>query len=199
MSLLPKTAAGFANIAAFAKAENAMYRVIRGTAEFKDAAGKRFALAADDTVTAGKTAASRVATGEDKQILRLGLLKGLADLRKWTAAKRDAIDGLGDRIITRREIRPLRTGRVASPRGIEPPTRSLGTKGSSFSSVARQRARMSIDQYNPEFIALSCFLRLPRHTLDFPPARVHGGCTEDPRLFWVQLCESQLPSAPLMP
>jgi hypothetical protein len=61
---LPKTAAGFANIAAFAKAENAIYRVIRGTAEFKEAAGKSFALAVGDTVTAGKTAASRGARSE---------------------------------------------------------------------------------------------------------------------------------------
>jgi hypothetical protein len=47
--------------------------------------------------------------GEKTQILRLGLLKGMENLRKWTPTQRDEIDGLGDQIITRKDIRPQRT------------------------------------------------------------------------------------------
>ncbi|MBL8833893.1 MAG: hypothetical protein JNL71_16000 [Rhodospirillales bacterium] len=108
-SLLPKSAAGPADVAAFAKAEVVIHRVIRGTAEFTDAAGKRFELSAGDCVTAGRRSAGLVAMGENTQVLRLGLLKGMDSLRKWTPAQRDEIDGLGGRIITRKETRPLRT------------------------------------------------------------------------------------------
>ena len=48
--------------------------------------------------------------GADTQVLRLGLLNGLENLRKWTVAQRDEVDGLGGQIITHKELRPLRTG-----------------------------------------------------------------------------------------
>jgi hypothetical protein len=96
-------------LAAIEKCENVVYRVIRGTAEFKDSTGTNFGVSAGDTVTAGKTATTLVALGEDTQLLRIGLLKGFNKLRKWTPTQRDEIDGLGGRIITRTELRPLRT------------------------------------------------------------------------------------------
>ncbi|WP_422035902.1 hypothetical protein [Reyranella sp.] len=108
-SLLPKSAAGAADITGVGKGEVVVYRVIRGTAEFKDGAGKRFELATGDSVTAGKNAATLVGLGENTQLLRLGLLKGMDNLCRWTAAQRDEIDGLAGRIITRKEPRPQRT------------------------------------------------------------------------------------------
>ena len=47
--------------------------------------------------------------GEDSQVLRLGLLKGMEKLRHWTPMQRDGIDGLAAKIITHKDIRPLRT------------------------------------------------------------------------------------------
>lgn len=108
-ALLPTSAVGFADVTAFGECENVVYRVVRGTAEFKDSSGKSLGLSTGDTVTAGKTAATLVAMGEDTQILRIGLLKGIDKLRRWTPTQRDEIDGLGARIITRTERRPLRT------------------------------------------------------------------------------------------
>jgi hypothetical protein len=66
-------------------------------------------LAAGDTVTAGKNAINLVGLGENTQILRLGLLKGMENLRKWTPTQRDEIDGLAGQIITRKDVRPLRS------------------------------------------------------------------------------------------
>ena len=43
--------------------------------------------------------------GEDTQILRLGLLKGMEDLRMWTPDQRDEIDALAGQIITRSDLR----------------------------------------------------------------------------------------------
>ena len=106
---LPKSAAGAADIVGLSKGDVAVYRVIRGTAEFKDGAGKRFELATGDSVTAGCNSATLVGLGENTQLLRLGLLKGMDDLCRWTAAQRDEIDGLAGRIITRKEARPQRT------------------------------------------------------------------------------------------
>ena len=108
-SLLPKSASPAADAAGLEKGEVVVYRVIRGTAEFKDGAGKRFELATGDSVTAGKNSATLVGLGENTQLLRLGLLKGMDDLCRWTAAQRDEIDGLAGRIITRKEPRPQRT------------------------------------------------------------------------------------------
>jgi hypothetical protein len=108
-SLLPKSSSAAVDAASFAKGEVVIYRVIRGTAEFIDQAGKTFELAAGDVVTAGKTAMSLVGVGENTQVLRLGLLKGLEQLRGWTATQRDEIDGLASQIITQKDIRPLRT------------------------------------------------------------------------------------------
>lgn len=108
-SLLPKSAAGAADITGLEKGEVVVHRVIRGTAEFRDRAGKRFGLATGDSVTAGKNSATLVGLGENTQLLRLGLLKGMDDLCRWTAAQRDEIDGLAGRIITRKEPRPQRT------------------------------------------------------------------------------------------
>ncbi len=86
-----------------------IYRVIRGSAEFKDSAGKTFALEAGDVVTAGKTSLSIVSLSENTQVLRLGLLQGMEKLRSWTATQRDEIDGLAGQIITQKDMRPQRT------------------------------------------------------------------------------------------
>ncbi|MBC7576560.1 MAG: hypothetical protein H7312_04260 [Tardiphaga sp.] len=107
-SLLPKGTAAV-DAASFAKGEVVIYRVIRGTAEFTDSAGKSFELAAGDVVTAGKTSTTLVGIGENTQVLRLGLLKGMEQLRSWTPTQRDEIDGLAARIITQTDVRPLRT------------------------------------------------------------------------------------------
>ena len=108
-SLLPKSASAAVDAASFAKGEVVIYRVIRGTAEFRDNAGKTFELAAGDVVTAGKTSTSLIGLGENTQVLRLGLLKGLEKLRSWTPTQRDEIDGLAGQIITHKDVRPLRT------------------------------------------------------------------------------------------
>src|SRR3954465_13323661 len=108
-SLLPKSTAASADVASFAKGEVAIHRVIRGTAEFKDSAGKTFELAAGDVVTAGKNSLQLVGLNENTQVLRLGLMKGLENLRSWTPTQRDEIDGLAGQIITQRDVRPLRT------------------------------------------------------------------------------------------
>jgi quercetin dioxygenase-like cupin family protein len=108
-SLLPKSTSATADTASFAKGEVVMYRVIRGTAEFRDSAGKTFELATGDVVTAGKNSTELVGIGENTQVLRLGLLKGLENLRTWTPTQRDEIDGLAGKIITQKDVRPLRT------------------------------------------------------------------------------------------
>ena len=108
-SLLPKSASGTVGVADFAKGDVVIYRVIRGSAEFKDSTGKIIELVTGDVVTAGKNSVDLVGIGENTQILRMGLLKGMENLRKWTPTQRDEIDGLGGQIITRKEIRPLRT------------------------------------------------------------------------------------------
>src|SRR5579871_825698 len=74
-SLLPKGASTTMNSGDLAKSEVVVYRVIRGTAEFKDGAGKILELATGDTVTAGKNAINLTGVGDNTQILRLGLLK----------------------------------------------------------------------------------------------------------------------------
>jgi hypothetical protein len=108
-SLLPKSASTTANVADLAKGEVVVYRVIRGTAEFKDGAGKFLELATGDAVTASKNAINLTGVGDDTQLLRLGLLTGIEHLRRWTPTQRDEIDGLAGQIITRKDIRPLRT------------------------------------------------------------------------------------------
>lgn len=108
-SLLPKSSTASVDCASFAKGKSVMYRVIRGTAEFADSAGKTFELGTGDTVTAGKSSATLIGMGENTQILRLGLLKGIERLRSWTPVQRDEIDGLAGEIITQKEVRPLRT------------------------------------------------------------------------------------------
>jgi hypothetical protein len=108
-SLLPKSTSATTDTASFAKGEVVMYRIIRGTAEFKDSAGKTFELATGDVVTAGKNSTELVSVGENTQVLRLGLLKGLENLRTWTPTQRDEIDGLAGKIITQKDVRPLRT------------------------------------------------------------------------------------------
>jgi hypothetical protein len=108
-SLLPKSTSTAADASCFAKGEVVIHRVIRGTAEFKNKAGETFELAAGDVVTAGKTAISLTGVGENTQVLRLGLLKGMNELRSWTPTQRDEIDGLAGQIITQKDVRPLRT------------------------------------------------------------------------------------------
>jgi hypothetical protein len=108
-SLLPKSTSATADAASFAKGEVVIYRVIRGTAEFRDSAGKTFELATGDVVTAGKNSTELVGVGENTQVLRLGLLKGIDNLRTWTPTQRDEIDGLAGKIITQKDVRPLRT------------------------------------------------------------------------------------------
>lgn len=108
-SSLPKSQAGTVDAASFSKGEVIIYRVIRGEATFKDGAGKVFELTAGDVVTAGQHSISLVGMGEDTQILRLGLLKNIEQLRSWTRAQCEEIDGLAGRIITKTETRPQRT------------------------------------------------------------------------------------------
>jgi hypothetical protein len=108
-SLLPKSASAAADMAFLEKGEVVIYRVIRGSAEFKNSAGENFELATGDTVTAGKNSVTLVGMGENTQVLRLGLLKGMENLRGWTPTQRDEIDGLAGQIITRKDVRPLRT------------------------------------------------------------------------------------------
>lgn len=108
-SLLPKRSSTSVDAASFAKGEVVIYRVIRGTAEFKRKSGETFELSAGDVVTAGKDSISLVGIGENTQVLRLGLLKGMNELRSWTPTQREDIDGLAGRIITQKDIRPLRT------------------------------------------------------------------------------------------
>jgi hypothetical protein len=108
-SLLPKSTSAMADAAFFAKGEVVIYRVIRGTAEFKDSAGKTIELGTGDVVTAGKTSITLTGLGENTQVLRLGLLKGMESLRSWTPTQRDEIDGLAGKIITGKDVRPLRT------------------------------------------------------------------------------------------
>lgn len=108
-SLLPKSAAGAADITGLGKGEVVVYRVIRGTAEFRDSSGKGFELATGDSVTVGMGSATLVAVGENTQLLRLGLLKNMDNLCRWTSAQRDEIDGLAGQIITRKDPRPQRT------------------------------------------------------------------------------------------
>ena len=86
-----------------------MYRVIRGIAAFKDLDGKTLELVAGDVVTAGPASIDLVSVGEDTQILRLGLMSGIDNLRRWTPTQRDMVDGLAGEIITHKEIRSLRT------------------------------------------------------------------------------------------
>lgn len=62
-SLLPKCASTTANTAFLAHGEAAIYRIIRGTAEFKVRAGKTFELGTGDVVTAGKNAIELVSVG----------------------------------------------------------------------------------------------------------------------------------------
>ena len=108
-SLLPKSTSIAADPACFGKGEVVIYRVIRGTAEFKKKSGESFELSAGDVVTAGKDSISLVAVGENTQVLRLGLLKGMNELRSWSPTQRDEIDGLAGQIITQKDVRPLRT------------------------------------------------------------------------------------------
>src|SRR3954465_10252399 len=105
-SLLPKSTSAAPDAACFAKGEVVIYRVIRGTAEFKKKAGESFELSAGDVVTAGKGSISLVGGGENTQVLRLGLLKGMNELRSWTPTQRDEIDGLAGQIITHKDVRP---------------------------------------------------------------------------------------------
>jgi hypothetical protein len=105
---LPKSASTAADTAFLRKGEVVIYRVIRGSAEFTNNAGENFELATGDTVTAGKDTINLVGLGENTQILRLGLLKGIENLRSWTPTQRDEIDGLAGQIITRKDVRPLR-------------------------------------------------------------------------------------------
>ncbi|MFG1277282.1 hypothetical protein [Xanthobacter autotrophicus] len=106
-SILPKSTAN-ADAEGLAKGEVVVYRIIRGTALFTDGSGKPLELATGDTVTAGKGAITLTDVGEDTQILRLGLLRGIEDLKMWTPTQRDEIDALAGQIITRADLRSER-------------------------------------------------------------------------------------------
>jgi hypothetical protein len=108
-SLLPKSSSIAVDASCLAKGEVVIYRVIRGMAGFRKMTGESFELSAGDVVTAGKESISLVGIGENTQVLRLGLLKGINELRSWTPTQRDEIDGLAGQIITHKDIRPLRT------------------------------------------------------------------------------------------
>lgn len=103
-ALLPKSTAA-ADATGLAKGEVVVYRIIRGSAGFTDRSGRLLELATGDTVTAGKGALVLTQIGEDTQILRLGLLKGIEDLKMWTPTQRDEIDALAGQIITRSTLR----------------------------------------------------------------------------------------------
>jgi quercetin dioxygenase-like cupin family protein len=107
-SLLPKSASP-GDVVDLDKGEVVVHRIIRGTAVFKDSSGRSFELVTGDSVTAGKGSTTLVGIGENTQLLRLGLLKGMDDLCRWTPTQRDDIDGLASQIITRTEARPQRT------------------------------------------------------------------------------------------
>src|SRR5258708_19177906 len=107
-SLLPKSTSAAAETAFLEKGEVVIYRVIRGPAELTNNAGENFELATGDTVTAGQKPIGLGGRGAKTQILRLGLLKGIENLRSWTPTQRDEIDGLAGQIITRKDVRPLR-------------------------------------------------------------------------------------------
>jgi hypothetical protein len=106
---LPKSTSAAAGATCFAKGEVVIYRVIRGTAEFQKKAGESFELSAGDVVTAGKDSIRLTGLGENTQVLRLGLLNSMNELRSWTPTQRDEIDGLAGQIITHKDVRPLRT------------------------------------------------------------------------------------------
>ena len=108
-SLLPKSTSGQGDMSALSKGTVSMYRVIRGSADFKDHTGKSYELATGDVITAGKDSLELVGVGENTQILRLGLLDGMDKLRRWTPTQRDEVDALAGQIITQSEMRPLRT------------------------------------------------------------------------------------------
>ena len=107
--VLPKSASGAADVDGLNKGDVVMYRVIRGSAEFRDGAGKAFELTPGDTVTAGRSSVKIVGMADDTQILRLGLLAGMTKLRSWTSTQRDEIDGMGGKLIKQKHVRPLRT------------------------------------------------------------------------------------------
>jgi mannose-6-phosphate isomerase-like protein (cupin superfamily) len=108
-SLLPKSASGAGDASALGHGEVVMYRVIRGSAEFRDHAGKISELATGDVITAGKDTITLAGIAENTQILRLGLTTGMEALRRWTPTQRDELDGLAGQLIMRRETRALRT------------------------------------------------------------------------------------------
>jgi hypothetical protein len=108
-SLLPKSASGAGDASALGKGEVVMYRVIRGSVEFRDHEGKISELATGDVITAGKDTIELVGIAENTQILRLGLTNGMEALRRWTPTQRDELDGLAGQLIMRREARALRT------------------------------------------------------------------------------------------
>jgi hypothetical protein len=108
-SLLPKSSSGTGDMSALAKSEVAVYRVIRGSAEFRGHDGTRYELTAGDVITAGKGAIELARVGTNTQILHLGLMDGMERLRGWTPTQRDDVDGLAGQIITRQELRPWRT------------------------------------------------------------------------------------------
>src|SRR3981189_3556116 len=87
-SLLPKSTSAAAETAFLGKGEVVILRGIRGTAQFTNSAGENFELATGDTVTAGKNTIDLVGLGENTQILRLGLLKGMENLRSLTTKPR---------------------------------------------------------------------------------------------------------------
>ena len=108
--MLPKSTQGAMSVSDFARGEVVMFRVIRGGATFKDSSGKTLELEAGDVVTAGARSIRLAGVMADTQILRLGLLDGMENLRRWTNVQRDEIDALGDRLITHMEARSLRQG-----------------------------------------------------------------------------------------
>ena len=108
-ALLPKSAAPVTDPLFLTRGEVVIYRVIRGSAEFKDSAGQRLELTAGDVVTAHGRSLQLVGLDADTQVLRLGLLEGMERLCRWTPTQRDEIDGLGAGLIARREFRSLRS------------------------------------------------------------------------------------------
>ena len=76
MPCCPRAARARPTPAHSSKAEVVIYRVIRGSAEFRDGAGKVIELATGDVVTASRDALQLIGMGDDTQILRLGPAEG---------------------------------------------------------------------------------------------------------------------------
>ncbi len=108
-SLLPKSTSATADTASMAKGEVVIIASFAAPPSSRIALARLLNWRPAMWWTAGKNSIQVVGLGENTQVLRLGLLKGLENLRTWTPTQRDEIDGLAGKIITQKDVRPLRT------------------------------------------------------------------------------------------